>query len=47
MDFAKCGGRLRVLAVIAEHEPVRPILAHLGLPPEAPHSPLLAIRPTT
>jgi hypothetical protein len=31
-----CKGRLRVLAVIAEREPVRRILAHLGLPPDAP-----------
>jgi hypothetical protein len=33
---AKCGGRLRVLAVIRERESVRRILAHLGLPSEAP-----------
>jgi hypothetical protein len=33
---AKCGGRLRVLAVITEREPVRRILAHLGLDTEAP-----------
>jgi len=33
---AKCGGRLRVLAVITEAEPVRRILEHLGLPSEAP-----------
>jgi hypothetical protein len=31
-----CKGRLRVLAVITEREPVRRILAHLGLPPDAP-----------
>jgi hypothetical protein len=36
MQCAKCGGRLRVLAVITEREPVRRILAHLGLLPEAP-----------
>ncbi len=36
MQCAKCGGRLRVLAVITEREPVRRILSHLGLPPEAP-----------
>jgi hypothetical protein len=36
MACAKCGGRLRVLAVITEREPVRRILAHLGLPHEAP-----------
>ena len=31
MQCPKCGGRLRVLDVITEHEPVRRILAHLGL----------------
>ncbi len=31
-----CKGRLRVLAVIPEREPVRRILAHLGLLPDAP-----------
>jgi uncharacterized protein YbaR (Trm112 family) len=31
-----CKGRLRVLAVITEREPVRRILAHLGLPSDAP-----------
>jgi Putative transposase len=36
MECAKCGGRLRVLAVITEREPVRRILGHLGLPPDAP-----------
>ena len=36
MACARCGGRLRVLAVITECEPVRRILAHLGLPPAAP-----------
>jgi len=35
MACANCGGRLRVLAVITEREPVRRILAHLGLPPDA------------
>jgi hypothetical protein len=35
MACAKCGGRLRVLAVITEREPVRRILAHLDLPTEA------------
>ena len=34
MVCAKCGGRLRVLGVIIEREPVRRILAHLGLPTE-------------
>jgi hypothetical protein len=33
---ATCGGRLRVLAVITEMEPVRRILAHLGLESDAP-----------
>jgi hypothetical protein len=32
----KCHGRLRVLAVITEREPARRILAHLGLPSDAP-----------
>ena len=36
MACAKCGGPLRVLAVITEREPVRRILAHLGLPAEVP-----------
>ena len=31
-----CKGQLRVLAIISEREPVRRILAHLGLPPDAP-----------
>ena len=31
-----CKGRLRVLAVITEREPIRRILARLGLPSEAP-----------
>jgi hypothetical protein len=35
MACAKCGGRLRVLALIAEREPAGRILAHLGLPTEA------------
>ena len=35
MQCPKCGGRLRVVAVITEREPVRRILAHLGLPTEA------------
>lgn len=32
----RCHGRLRVLAVITEREPVRRILAHLGMPTDAP-----------
>jgi hypothetical protein len=33
---AHCGGRLRLLAVITETESVRRLLAHLGLPSDAP-----------
>jgi hypothetical protein len=33
---AKYGGRLRVLAVITEPEPVRRFLAHLGMTSDAP-----------
>ncbi|MDP9000379.1 MAG: hypothetical protein M3O46_09735 [Myxococcota bacterium] len=36
MACAKCGGPLRVLAVITEREPVRRILAHLGMTTEVP-----------
>jgi hypothetical protein len=36
LECAKCHGRLRVVAVITEREPVRRILAHLGLPTEPP-----------
>jgi hypothetical protein len=36
LECPTCKGRLRVLAVITEREPVRRILAHLGLPPDAP-----------
>ncbi len=35
MACAKCGGPVRVLAVITEREPARSILAHLGLPTDA------------
>ena len=35
MRCPKCGGRLRVLGVITEHERVRRILAHLGFATEA------------
>jgi hypothetical protein len=45
LSCAKCGGRLRVLAVIIEREPVRRILAHLGLPTEA--TPLARARDPT
>ena len=47
LECPKCHGRLRVLAVITEREPVQPILAHLGLPTEPRPSPAHAIRPTT
>jgi hypothetical protein len=36
LQCPKCNGRLRVLAVITERESVRPILAHLGMPTDAP-----------
>ena len=36
MKCPKCQGRLRVLAVITEREPVQRILAHLGVPTAAP-----------
>ena len=36
LQCPKCQGRLRVLAVITEREPVRRILAHLGVPTDAP-----------
>ena len=36
MACTKCGGRLRVLAVITERESVRRILDHLGAPVDAP-----------
>jgi hypothetical protein len=32
----KCHGRLRVIAVITEREPVTRILAHVAMPTEAP-----------
>jgi hypothetical protein len=32
----KCHGRLRVVAVITEREPITRILAHVGMPTEAP-----------
>jgi hypothetical protein len=32
LQCPRCQGRLRVLAVITEREPVRRILAHLGVP---------------
>ena len=36
LECPKCHGRLRVLAVITERESVRRILAHLGMPTDAP-----------
>ena len=36
LECPKCHGRLRALAVITEREPVRRILASLGLPTDAP-----------
>jgi len=36
LECPKCHGRLRVVAVITEREPVQRILAHLGLPTESP-----------
>lgn len=36
LECPKCHGRLRVLAVITEREPVQRILAHLGVPTAAP-----------
>jgi hypothetical protein len=36
LECPKCHGRLRVVAVLTEREPVRRILAHLGLPTEPP-----------
>jgi hypothetical protein len=36
LECPKCRGRLRAMAVITEPEPVRRILARLGLPTEPP-----------
>jgi hypothetical protein len=36
LECPKCHGRLRIVAVVTEREPVRRILEHLGLPTEAP-----------
>jgi hypothetical protein len=36
LQCPKCQGRLRVLAVITERDSARRILAHLGLPTDAP-----------
>jgi hypothetical protein len=36
LECPKCHGRLRVVAVITEREPVQRILAHLGMPTDPP-----------
>jgi hypothetical protein len=36
LECPKCHGRLRVLAVITEPEPIRRLLAHLGMPVDLP-----------
>jgi len=36
LECPKCHGRLRVVAVITEPEPIQRILAHLGLPTDPP-----------
>jgi hypothetical protein len=36
LECPKCHGRLRVLAVITDREPVQRILAHLGMPTDPP-----------
>jgi hypothetical protein len=36
LECPKCHGRLRVVAVITEREPIQRILAHLGLPTDPP-----------
>jgi hypothetical protein len=36
LECPKCHGRLRVVAIITEREPVRRILAHLGMETDAP-----------
>jgi hypothetical protein len=36
LECPKCHGRLRVVAVLTEREPIQRILAHLCLPTEAP-----------
>ena len=36
LQCPKCNGRLRVIAVITEREPVTRILAHVAMPTEAP-----------
>jgi hypothetical protein len=36
LECPKCHGRLRVIAVLTEREPVTRILAHVGMPTGAP-----------
>jgi hypothetical protein len=36
LECPKCHGRLRIVAVITKREPIRRILAHLGMATEAP-----------
>jgi hypothetical protein len=36
LQCPRCHGRLRVLAVITEREPIQRILAHLGVPTDPP-----------
>jgi hypothetical protein len=36
LECPKCHGRLRVVGVITEREPIQRILAHLGLPTDPP-----------
>jgi hypothetical protein len=36
LECPKCNGRLRVIAVITERDPVRRILEHMGVPSDAP-----------
>ena len=44
LNCPDCGGRLRLLATIADRAVIRKILGHLGLPAELP-SPAPARRP--
>jgi hypothetical protein len=36
LECSKCRGRLRMISIITQREPVHAILAHLGMPTEAP-----------
>jgi hypothetical protein len=33
LRWGKCGGAMKVIALVNEHEAIRKILDHLGLPP--------------